>query len=433
MEPSGAKVVFADAKEGVRQAVEEVFSRFPQTLDLIRDRGEAWVKVNAVDLRPYCFTDPAVVVEAVRVLKDAGAKQVKVVENSTQGNITRLVARATGLFDACKEAGAEFLCLDETREATVFLPNLQRFANISLAVHDALIRDRDQRFYLSIPKLKTHSMTTMTLSVKNQFGFFHHGSRVEDHNFLLHRKIADLYSLVRPDFVLVDGLFATNHGHYPAKANIDESVVATDVILGGEDPLAVDAAGASFLGIAPESVEHLRLASQDRDNRDAPEFFVENQALFEQRRQSFTDELLHRLPEDLVILRGRERCCREGCQNNTESVAEFLHCDFKGQGGFTILMGKGVDPELVAGLKGRVHLAGTCAAADWQRELEVRLGTRNVTASLGCNNLPDTIRGLCRHMKVSPISLASVNPVTALGALVSAHLRGTRARVPKLF
>ncbi len=427
-----SSVVFADARPGLGQAVDAVFARFPKALDLVRERGEAWVKVNAVDLRPYCYTDPAVVAEAVRVLKGAGAKRVVVVENSTQGNITRLVARATGLFKACREAGAEFLCLDESREAPVFLPGLSRFANISGAVYDALVENREKRFYLSIPRLKTHSMTTVTLSVKNQFGFFHHRSRVEDHNFLLHRKIADLFSLVSPDFVLVDGQTATNHGHYPARANVAESVVETGVILGGPDPLAVDAAGTAFLGIAPESVDHLRLAAQDRDGREAAEFTVENRPLFEERRQNFTDELLLRLPGDLVILKGRERCCREGCQNNTLSVAELVHCDFSGQGGFTIIMGRDADPEAVAALTGRVHLAGTCAAGQWQRDLESRLGTRNVTASVGCNNLPDTIRGLCRQMKVNPISLSSVNPVTALSALVTAKFKGSRAVIPRL-
>ncbi|MBW1989637.1 MAG: DUF362 domain-containing protein [Deltaproteobacteria bacterium] len=424
-------VVFADAREDLSRAVGEVFSHFGGAGELLAGRKEAWIKVNAVDLRACCYTAPAVVEAAVRELVAAGAQKVVVAENSTQGTVTRLVARATGLAAASRRAGAEFLCMDETPPSPVFLPGLSAHADVSLPARKALVDRKKDVFYLSIPKLKTHSMTTVTLGLKNQFGFLHHASRVADHNMNLHQKIADLYAVMRPDFTLVDGLFATNHGHFPARANAGECVVETGVVIGGENVLAVDAAAASFLGIEPMEVRHLALAAGE--DPGAAAFDVVNRELYEQRAQKFTHHLLMRLPMDLRIIRGKERCCAEGCELNTLNAAELMHCDHGGRGGFTIIMGKGADPDEVARVQGPVHLAGTCAAEQWRDELSRRLGRRMVTASVGCNNLPDTIQALCRHMKVSPTSLAVVNPLRAVAALASARLHGSRARVPRLF
>ena len=84
---------------------------------------------------------------------------------------------------------------------------------------ERLIENGTENLYLSLPKLKTHSMSQVTLSIKNQFGLVHQRSRIADHNYRIHQKFADIYRVLRPDFVLIDGLIATNHGHYHNLSN----------------------------------------------------------------------------------------------------------------------------------------------------------------------------------------------------------------------
>jgi hypothetical protein len=113
-------------------------------------------------------------------------------------------------------------------------------------------------------------------------------------------------------------------------------------------------------------------------------------------------------------------------------VVELLYRDYGGKGDFTILMGKGIDPAEVNELKGRVHIAGSCAIQDHGLELKRRLGRSNVTMSPGCNDLAMTVYGLGKQMRVPLLRLVPVNPVTSLATLLRARVKGTKANIPPL-
>ena len=64
--------------------------------------------------------------------------------------------------------------------------------------------------------------------------------------------------------------------------------------------------------------------------------------------------------------------------------------------------------------------------------LEKRLGSKAVTMSPGCNNLALTTYGLCRHMRVNPLTLAHVDLLRSAGLLVMAKLKGSQANIVPL-
>lgn len=426
------KVVFADTAGGIAPAIREIFSHTGSVP--FGESRDVYLKVNAVDLREYCYTDPEVIRQVIVYFREAGARNIYVIENCTQGNFTRLVFKGTGIDTVCRETGAVPVYLDETGAVPVYLEGLESFVDISSFVYERLILDRQKNLYVSLPKLKTHSMSQVTLSIKNQFGFVHQASRIADHNFRLHQKFADIYRVLRPDFVIVDALIATNHGHYIAKRYADECIVKTDCLIGGVDPLAVDVVAASFLGFGIRQVPHLELSAKTGIGQGAQgSIEIVNRKLYNERKTRLTHQLLDRFPTDLTILRGPRRCCPEGCRRNTETVVEVLHADHGGRGGFTILMGKGINEAQVDRITGPVHLAGSCAIEEHGMRLLRRLGAKNVTMSPGCNNLAATIHGICRHMGVSPLSLARVNPASSLSALLAARIKGSRAIITPIF
>jgi len=427
-------VVFSDTRQGIARAVEEVFSHFGGVGALLKSSGDVYLKVNGVDHKAYAYTDPEVLRQVITHLKARGAKTVYVIENCTQGNITRLVFRVTGFDRVCRETGAVPVYLDETDAVPIWLEGLKSFVDISAFVYERLIENAEKNLYISLPKLKTHSMSQVTLSIKNQFGLIHQGSRIADHNFNLHRKFADIYRVLRPDFAIIDGLIATNHGHYLAEKFTDQCVIPVDCLIGGADPLAVDTIAASFLGYALADVPHLELSARTGIGcADPDRIDIINSHLFDERRQQLTHQLLDRFPPELTILRGKTRCCAEGCRRNTETVVEVFHNDHNGRGDFTILMGKDINPEAVAAIRPPVHVAGSCAISDYGPQLVRRFGRRKVTFSRGCNNLSETVYALCKWMKVNPLDLAGTNPASALMALVKARVNGTRAIIPPLF
>jgi len=209
--------------------------------------------------------------------------------------------------------------------------------------------------------------------------------------------------------------------------------VPMDVLIGGPDPLAVDVVGASMMGFTLKDVKHLELsAATGIGQSDIEKIDIVHKELFDTRRKKLTCELLDDYPPDITFLRGQERCCKEGCRCNTETVVEMLYRDHEGKGGFTILMGKGIDKKDIDKITGRVHIAGSCAIQDYGVMLQTRLGKKNVTMSPGCNNLALTVYGLCKQMKVNQISLAGVGIIQSVAPLIMAKLKGSRANIVPL-
>ena len=426
-----SKVAVAPIGENIDDAVQEIFEPFGGIASLLGGREEAFIKVNAVDFKPYTFTDPQVLAAVIRHLRRGGARRVYVMENCTQGNFTRLVFRVSGLEKAAKEAGGQPLYLDEGKQVEILLPTLGYRVKVSRWVKERLIDGRERNFYLSLPKLKMHSMAMVTLGVKNQFGLIAQGDRIKDHNWMLHRKFADIYSLIRPHVTLIEGLYAVNHGHYPPAGLAEECVEHLGVLIGGDDTLAVDAVGADLMGVDPLEVEHLRLSAEEGVGTiDLDEIEVIGDR--EPYRRSYTSELLDEFPPDVKIIKGGERCCREGCRMNTLALLQMLYVDFKGQGGFTICMGKGFDPGELKGLDGRVLLVGDCAIEEAYPLLEKRLGRKALRTVYGCNNLRDNLASMAALMKVNPLKMVPLPPWESVELLLKARLKRTTARISPL-
>ncbi|MGB5217039.1 MAG: DUF362 domain-containing protein [Smithella sp.] len=427
------QVVLADTKRGIAEAVSKIFNHFGGGSKMLRSSRDVYIKVNAVGLEPYVYTDPEVLLQTILYFQKCGARTIYVIENCTQANFTRLVFEAIGYLKICKETGAIPVYLDETASVPIFLEGLEEFIDISQFAFERLIENRAENLYLSLPKLKTHSMSQITLSIKNQFGLVHQNSRIADHNYRIHQKFADIYRVLRPDFALIDGLIATTHGHYPTTYNASKCIVPMDVLIGGTDPLATDVVGAALMGFDLKDVRHLQLSSDTGIGQgDISQINIINKDLLDARKKKLTCELLDDYPPDINFLRGKERCCKEGCRRNTETVVEMLYRDHEGNGGFTILMGKGIDKQAIERITGRVHIAGSCAIQDYGVALQTRLGKKNVTMSPGCNNLALTVYGLCKQMRVNQVSLSGVGIIQSMVPFIMAKLKGSQANIVPL-
>ena len=376
MGKTATEVYLADTQPGLAPAIRAVFDHFGGGAGMLRASRDVYIKVNAVGDKLYSYTDPEVLRETILYFKSCGARDIYVIENCTQANFTRLVFQGIGFTRICKETGATPVYLDETPATPIFLKGTEQFVDISRFVFERLITHREENLYVSLPKLKTHSMSQVTLSIKNQFGLVHQKSRIVDHNYRIHQRFADIYRVIRPDFALIDGLIATNHGHYFPTGNADKQVVPMDLMIGGPDSLAVDVVGAALMGFSIQEVAHLALSrATGIGEGDIDRINIINRPLFESRKQQLTCELLNDFPPAMPIIRGQELCCKEGCRLNTESVIEMLYRDHGGKGGFTVVMGKGFDRQAMDQITGPVHIAGSCAIE------EVAWGSASVSAT----------------------------------------------------
>ncbi|HOY61592.1 MAG: hypothetical protein BWY28_00381 [bacterium ADurb.Bin236] len=420
---------------GMDAAVAEMFADFGGAGALLKSSRDVFIKVNAIDFKPNVFTDPELVGAVVRLFKADGARAVYVIENCTQGNFTRLVFEATGMTKMCAREGAVPVFLDETAAAPVNLPNFDYTIDLSELVVEKFIRRRDENLYINIPMLKTHSMSQVTLGVKNQFGLVHQSSRIRDHNWLLHRKLADIYLTVKPDFTLIDGRVAVNRGHYTAERFASECIVPVGLLIGGTDTLAVDVVGARLMGYEADDVEHLRLLKEDGAGCwNIAEMDIEGAELLERRRMSLSHQLLDRFPPGVNIIRGAERCCEEGCRRNPETALEVFANDIGCFHDFAIVMGKGTDAGEVSRIDTPVLVVGDCAIEERAGELRARLGRGKVFTSPGCNNLAATCSALMGLMGINAMMVTrkGAGPVKSLALLAESKLRGSKARVTRI-
>src|SRR5437870_10209637 len=115
-------------------------------------------------------------------------------------------------------------------------------------------------FIVSMPKVKTHRCTGVTLSMKNMFGIVPGCRYGWPKNVLhwagIHESILDICATVRPHFVIADAIVAMDgDGPLNGSSRYLKTVVFSD------DPVAADAACTRALRLIPEQVTHIHEAS----------------------------------------------------------------------------------------------------------------------------------------------------------------------------
>ena len=413
---------------------------------MLKKSGDVYLKPNAIDSKPYSYTRPELVEAVIRYWKTAGARHIYLIENCTQSNFTRMVFELTGYSEICRRYGVREVYLDEEKNVPLAFKGkesesreeggyAQTGFRIPRFIKENLIDRAEENLYISLPKLKTHSMAGVTLGVKNQWAFPQPGDRRSDHNYNLASKLVDVLSYIQPDFTIIEGVEAVVYGHYPATALADKCVLPFRVLISGANVVAADLVGARLFGLTPEQdVLHLKLAIDRGYSRGVHSLDdVEITGDISDFNRRYSWDLYPQFPQDITILAGKELCCREGCRNNPLTVIQTLAYDFKGKGGWTFVMGKGHDPEVIDAIKGRVMVAGHCAIAELGDRLVARLGRKNVYFSGYCNDLCATTNALCHLMNVNPLLMAPLPFLKSIKLLALSKLHGSQAMVPFFF
>ena len=429
---------------------EEVFTAVAEIFDgaggakLLKKSGDVYIKPNGIDSKPYCYTRPELVEAVIRYWKDHGAKRIFLFENSTQGNFTRMVFAITGYSKICKAYGVKEVYLDEEESVPYEFKGKATEENeedgyrhttfeLPLFIVKNLIENKEENLYVSLPKLKTHSMAGVTLGVKNQWAFPQQNDRREDHNYNLPHKLADVLGYVQPDFTITEGVEATVYGHYPVTAFADECVKPFRVLLASANVVAADLVGAALFGLTAEDVPHLQIA-MDRGYAKGVKSFDDIEIIgdISDFTEKYEYDLIQKFPEDVRLVTGTRRWCPQGCKNNPLTLLQVLAFDYQGKGGWTMVMGKGHDPAVIDAIEGKVLVVGRCAIAEIGDRLVARLGRKNVYFSGHCNDLCASTNAMCHLMGVSPLKLAPYPFLPSAKVLLQSKIHGTKANVPNL-
>jgi uncharacterized protein (DUF362 family)/Pyruvate/2-oxoacid:ferredoxin oxidoreductase delta subunit len=185
-------------------------------------------------------THPAILKEVLRQALAAGAKPD--VGDSPAIFSLKTVAMKSGIAMACKDMDVPMVELNEGKEILVSSKHVK-----SLILTK---RIEDYRLIINMPKLKTHSLCTMTGAVKNLFGLVP-GKRKGMYHFKYRdaasftQMLLEIYLHVKPGLNIMDAVICME-GNGPSAGNPRR----LGLIIASDDALALDLFAAELTGLA---------------------------------------------------------------------------------------------------------------------------------------------------------------------------------------
>lgn len=214
-------------------------------------RGEkVFIKVNlGWDLFvPGSVTNPGVFEGVVRKLKGYAGKIYVVESNQVLENIEKAYKKSK-ICTIAREMDVEWINLSKMPKFLKSIPGNRVLKQVKLA------EILSQGAIITLPVMKTHNKTTVTLSLKNQWGCIPKMRHM--YHLVLDEAISDVNAAIGVRFAVVDGTIAME-GNAP-KTGIPREV---NIVGAGGDLVAVDSVFASLMGFDPQSISHLKEAER---------------------------------------------------------------------------------------------------------------------------------------------------------------------------
>ena len=252
-----AKVILRHCEAYDAQTIRKIIREGMEELNL-RPHGRTLVKPNLVaagELFEHAHTRPEFGEGVLLALQDRNEGKMTELAVGERCAITipsRLAFKQSGFDDVIKRVGAKRYCFDEVPQVEIPLTHEGRLRD-SLFTPEPIAK---ADFFVNIPKLKAHPWTTVTFSMKNYIGIQDDRHRLIDHDHALNRKVADLQYIIQPQFIAIDGIIA---GEGRMLTPIPRKL---DLIVMGNNQVAIDSVCCRIIGIDPWEVEHIRLAHE---------------------------------------------------------------------------------------------------------------------------------------------------------------------------
>jgi uncharacterized protein (DUF362 family) len=220
------------------------------------------IKPNLLqDSPPPCTTDVDCVEAIIKYIKARNDQIPVIILEGSGGCETSKAFKALGYGELAENYGVTLMDVDHSPLVKLENKDARVYKKIYLP---EIIFDS---FLISVPVLKDHLMTTVTLGLKNMIGLLHkkhYGNywsynRSDVHRVGVDEAIADLDEYIDIDLTLIDGRLGQEGSHLSGGK---VCLPAKSVVIGGYDSLEVDKAGAGILGHDWRNVKHLKMIAE---------------------------------------------------------------------------------------------------------------------------------------------------------------------------
>jgi len=243
------------SRPAIAEAIEKHFNLLGGLEKFVKPGDSVLLKPNFIapkSRRHATQTDPAVILETARLLKDFGAKPF-VADSPAWANTFDCV-KALKLDEPLKKLSVPVRQLDKPKKCRVGTKNIR--VGISSVALDADV-------IINLPKFKSHQQLGATFAVKNMFGcvtgkkkaLWHFTKGSHPHEFC--ELLIDIYRYINPALTIIDAVTAMD-GPGPIRGRARP----LGWLIGGTDPIACETICAQLVNIGPEDILIIKTAKK---------------------------------------------------------------------------------------------------------------------------------------------------------------------------
>ncbi|MCL2078199.1 MAG: DUF362 domain-containing protein [Oscillospiraceae bacterium] len=260
--------------------------------NLVKPDMKVSLKPNMVLAKPPSegATTHAEVVEGIIIfLKEAGVKDIEIIESAWIGDNTKRVYEVCGYNQLIKKYG---VVLHDLKDDKIRKINIGKYA------FEICEKALNTDFLINVPVLKAHCQTRLTCCLKNLKGCISDREKRNFHTMGLHEPIAYLNKAIKTSFCVIDGIcgdLTFEEGGNPITRNM---------IICGQDPLLLDSYCATLLGYRAEEIGYIPIAYDlgvgglYNDNTEITELNAFKKPVFSNPDRGLTKRLSARVIED---------------------------------------------------------------------------------------------------------------------------------------
>ncbi len=197
------------------------------------------------------YTNPEVVDAITELCVGAGAGRVRMMDKPSSSTCEQVYARS-GIGDAVIAAGGQTEVMSDIKYRTVDIPEGLDIS--SWSVYGDIL---DADVVINVPIAKHHSLSRLTLSMKNLMGVITQRNKFHRK---LGQRLADLASLIRPTLTIMDAVNILM-ARGPRGGNLSD-VKQMNTIIASQDFVATGAYATTFFGLTGADIDALRLGAE---------------------------------------------------------------------------------------------------------------------------------------------------------------------------
>jgi uncharacterized protein (DUF362 family) len=214
-------------------------------LGFIKKGSTVLIKPNFNTGDPHpASTNPEVIRHVIRLVKNQDPYAILIGDRSSYWTDTLKCMKKNGVYEVAEQEGAELYPFDNTEWIKISPAKAKAWPK-GFTVPKIL---NEVDYVISIPVIKTHSIATFTMAIKNWVGILEPLQRTTDLHLFNNKKdtfghmLAELHLARLPDFIIMDGTKVFVEG-----GPTEGKVVEAGLVVASNDIIANDTVGLAIL------------------------------------------------------------------------------------------------------------------------------------------------------------------------------------------